>query len=307
MKPIASASSSDVKTSFASADSESTTNMSAAEELPNKSEKAVELEAPRKEDPAEMDPSRAELEKPALIDNYKVGIGDVLTIAIPNAPTNQSTLYTVTDGGVIEFPLAGGSVAVAGLTTHEIQARLEAELKRRAVDEDTRLSVGVRQYSSHQVTVTGLVSHQGIRGLKRETVPLYVIISEAQPRADAGRVTIMRSGSTASTLDLHDPAALNFNVQPGDVINITHRPQEFYYIGGRINRPGQKIFQPGMTLLQAILAAGGLSRATDYKIELMREGSDGRLKTISFDLRDIKSGKVPDPRIQSGDSLEIVN
>jgi protein involved in polysaccharide export with SLBB domain len=168
-----------------------------------------------------------------------------------------------------------------------------------------QLAVAVRQYASHTVTVTGLVNHQGVRALKQESVPLYVIISESQPRAEAGRVTIMRTGYDAQALALHDPETLKFKVQAGDVINIAADNQQFYFIGGRISRPGQKLFQPGMTLLQAILAAGGLIDSSDYRVEVMREGADGRLKTTSFDLRYIKSGKVPDPRIQSGDSLEV--
>lgn len=297
---------SEVNEGSAGAKSETTT-IEPSKVLPTPDENVRESEEPSKEETSNVPLVRDEMEKPALNDTYKVGIGDVLTIDMPNAPSNRSNLYTVSDIGAIEFPLAGASVSVAGLTTREIQARLESELKRRQANEVTRLNVSVREYSSHMITVTGLVTHQGTRGLKGETVPLYLIISEVQPRDDAGRVSVIRAGAPTATLDLHDLAALNYNVKSGDVINVTHRPQEFYYIGGRINRPGQKVYQPGMTLLQAILAAGGVSRANDYKIELMREGSDGRLKTISFDLRDIKSGKVPDPHIQSGDSLEIVN
>ena len=83
--------------------------------------------------------------------------------------------------------------------------------------------------------------------------------------------------------------------------------QAAYYIGGRIDYPGRKILQPGMTVLQAILAAGGLSRQSANKIELLREGLDGRLTTTRFDMRDIKSGKAPDLRLQSGDRLEIAH
>jgi protein involved in polysaccharide export with SLBB domain len=163
------------------------------------------------------------------------------------------------------------------------------------------------QYWNRAVTVTGFVGQPGLKNLQNATVPLYMIISQVQPRADATGVSIRRSGYEEFTFDLHDPAALNFAVEPGDVINVIHKPDEFYYIGGRINRPGQKPFQAGLTLLQAILAAGGLSRPSDYKIELMREGPDGLLTTLSFDLRDIKSGKIPDPRLQPGDSLEVVD
>src|SRR6266496_6224808 len=133
---------------------------------------------------------------------YKVGVGDVLDIRLLNSTTSRSTLFTVMDAGLIEFPLVGGSMAVAGLTTDEIRARLGAELKRRAVQENAPLSVGVRQYVSHTAIITGLVGIPGTKILRRETVPLFVILAEAQPRLDAARATIMRGSGVGTTVDL---------------------------------------------------------------------------------------------------------
>ena len=236
---------------------------------------------------------------------YRVGVGDVLDIRLLNSSTARSTLYTVIDGGLIDLTVAGGPIAVAGLTTDEIQARIASELKRRAVEENARVSVGVRQYGSHTATITGLVNHPGTKFLRREAVPLYVLMAEAQARLDAGRVTIMRTGAPSVTIDLVDQSALNLMVRHGDVISVTARPQEYYYIGGRINYPGQKAFQPGITLVQAILAAGGLLGDSDTQVELSREGSDGRLITSTFKLKEIKRGKVQDPRLQAGDRIEV--
>lgn len=237
---------------------------------------------------------------------YRVGVGDVLDIRLLNSFTPRSTLYSVIEGGLIDLPVAGGPIAVAGLTTEEIQRRIASELKRRAVEEGARVSVGVRQYASHSVIITGLVSNPGTRFLRREAVPLYVIMAEAQARLDAGRVAIMRLGTEKHVIDLSDPSALNFMIRPGDMLSVTAPPQEFYYVGGRIGYPGQKMFQPGITLLQAILAAGGLTRKSDYVIELSREGKAGLLTTTTFKLKEIKTGKIQDPRLQPGDRLEVV-
>lgn len=239
-----------------------------------------------------------------LTEIYRVGIGDVLDVRLLNSANNNSTLFTVDGGGVIDLPVAGGSISVAGLTTEEIQTRIAAELKRRAVAEKAKVSVGVRQYLSHSVTITGLVVHPGVRFLRRERVPLYVVLAESQLRNDGGRVTIIRAGTPGEPHDLSDPATLNLMVQSGDVITVTNRPQEFYYIGGRIAHPGQKTFQPGITLLQAILAAGGTIRQ-ENRIEISREGADRRLVTIRYNIKQIKSGAVEDPKLQSGDRIEI--
>jgi protein involved in polysaccharide export with SLBB domain len=242
-----------------------------------------------------------------LTEIYRVGVGDVLDVRFLNSANGRSTLFTVIGGGVIDLPVAGGPISVAGLTPDEIQSRIAAELKRRAVEESAQISVGVRQYVSHSVMVTGLVTSPGARVLRREAVPLYVILAESQLRNDAGRVVIMRAGSAGQSLDLGDPHTLNTNVISGDVITVTSRPQEFYYIAGRINYPGQKLFQRGITLLQAILAAGGTSRQNEKIVEVSREGDDGRLVTTRFNLKAIKAGEVEDPKLQPGDRIEVVH
>lgn len=235
---------------------------------------------------------------------YRVGVGDVLDVRVLNTPTSRSTLFTVMSGGLIEYPLTGGTFSVAGLTTDEIGARLSAELKRRGLGESAQVVVGVRDYTSHAVFVSGLVNYPGTKILRREAVPLYVLIAEAQLRPDAGRAVIMRASESIPLNDLTDPASLNVLVKPGDVITISARQQQYYFIGGRISSPGQKIHQPGLTLIQAILAAGGLSRSQDT-VEISREEADGRLTTKKYVLKEIKSGKIPDPRIQPGDRIEV--
>jgi protein involved in polysaccharide export with SLBB domain len=249
-------------------------------------------------------PTTAKSAEPLLTEIYRVGVGDVLDIRLINSPTTRSTLFTVMPGGAIDLPIAGGAITVSGLTTEEIQALIATELKRRAVEDKAQVSVGVRRYVSHAVMVTGLVVQPGTRYLRREAVPLYAVLAESQLRNDAGRVMIMRAGTDGETLELADPRTLNVTVQPGDVITVSHKPQEFYYIGGRVNYPGQKVFQPGITVLQAILAAGGTARQ-ENRIEISRAGADGRLATIRYRLKEIKAGMVEDPKLQPGDRIEI--
>ncbi|HBB87178.1 MAG TPA: hypothetical protein DC047_06145 [Blastocatellia bacterium] len=241
-----------------------------------------------------------------LTDIYRVGAGDVLDIRLLNSGANRSTLYSVIEGGLLDFPIAGAPIPVAGLTIQEIQARITSALKRLAVAEQTQVVVGVRQFGSHTVVVTGLAGSPGTKILRREAVPLYVLLAEIQPRLDAARVTIMRASAAPQTLDLNDSSALNFIVRPGDVINLTARQQDFYYISGdTIGYPGQKAFQPGITLVQAILGAGGQAR--DGAVQLSREGAYGNLATTKLNLKEIKAGKIQDPKLQPGDRVEVLH
>ncbi|MDQ1592268.1 MAG: polysaccharide biosynthesis/export protein [Pyrinomonadaceae bacterium] len=255
--------------------------------------------------PASASPAAAAVAPTAL---YRVGVGDILDIRLAGGMSKDSTLYTIMSTGMLDYPLAGEPFNANGLTTDEIGARLSTELKRRGVFDRAQFRIVVREYASHTATVSGLVDQPGAKVLRREAVPLYVVLSEANPRAEAGRaVIISRATGRSKTVDLSDSAALNELVSHGDIINITARPQEFFYIGGQINAPGQKDFHPGITLTQAILASGGVARVAGNKVKVTvsRQGADGRLVLSEFLLNDIETGQVPDPRLQAGDRVEV--
>lgn len=241
-------------------------------------------------------------------ETYRIGAGDVLDIRLLNqGATRESTLFTVIDGGLLEYPLAGAPRVVTGLTTDEIGALLAEELQRRAVYEKPRVIVSVREYASHTVLVSGLVGEPGAKIMRREAMPLYVVVAEAQPKPEAGRaVVVSRATGQTTTVDLTDNAAMNALVYAGDVVQVQPRPREFFYIGGAITMPGQKDFHSGLTLTQAVLASGGLIDAANNRVRVSRQGADGRLVSTEYVLKDIDTGKVPDPGLQPGDRIEVV-
>jgi polysaccharide export outer membrane protein len=243
----------------------------------------------------------------SLTSVYRIGAGDVLDIRLLNAADPRaSTLYTVLAGGVLDYPLLKDPLTIAGMTTDELAAQLIAELRHRGVYERPQVRVGVREYASHAVLVSGLVGDPGTKILRREAIPLYVVVAEAQPKPEAGRAIVISHATGKSTsVDLNDAAALNTLVQAGDVVNVTVRPPEFFYIGGEINAPGQKDFHAGMTLTQAVLASGGTTRFAGERVRVARAGADGRLISVEYSLREIENGAVPDPTLQAGDRIEV--
>jgi protein involved in polysaccharide export with SLBB domain len=236
---------------------------------------------------------------------YHIGIGDILDVRLGDEPATQSTLFTVTPSGLLEHPILAQPLQVSGLTVEETRARLEADLKRRAVNDNPRVLVGVREYLSHAIIVSGLVKEPGTKILRREAIPLYVVIADAQPLPDAGRATLIRHETgDAVVVDLAKPAEMNLLVRSGDVITILANPKQFFYVGGEVKAPGEKEFRPGLTLTQAILAAGGLSREAKAA-HIAREGDKGFLASTRYKLKDINRGKLADPLIQPGDRITI--
>lgn len=236
---------------------------------------------------------------------YRIGVGDVLDVRLGDEPASQSTLFTVTPSGLLEHPILAQPLQVSGLTVEETRARLEDDLKRRAVNDNPRVVVGVREYLSHAIIVSGLVKDPGTKLLRREAIPLYVVIADAQPLPEAGRATLIRhEKGDAVIVDLSKPEQMNLLVRSGDVITVHANPKQFFYVGGEVKAPGEKQFRPGLTLTQAILAAGGLSRESK-DAHIAREGDNGFLASTRYKLKDINSGKLADPLIQPGDRITV--
>ncbi|CAN5621715.1 MAG: tetratricopeptide repeat protein [Pyrinomonadaceae bacterium] len=236
---------------------------------------------------------------------YHIGVGDVLDVRLGDGPATQSTLFTVTPSGLLEHPILAEPLQVSGLTVEETRVRLEADLKRRSVNENPRVLVGVREYLSHAIIVSGLVKEPGTKLLRREAIPLYVVIADAQPAPEAGRATLIRHETgEALVVDLSKPAEMNLLVRSGDVVTVHANPKRFFYVGGQVKAPGEVQFRPGLTLTQAILAAGGLSRESK-EAYVAREGDNGFLASTRYKLKDINTGKLADPLIQPGDRITV--
>jgi protein involved in polysaccharide export with SLBB domain len=238
---------------------------------------------------------------------YRVGVGDVLDIRLLNGQDpRQNTLYTVVAGGVLDYPLLKDPLTVAGMTTDELAAQLVAEFRHRNLYDKPQVRVSVREYASHAVLISGLVSDPGTKILRREAVPLYVVIAEAQPRPEAGRAVIVsHSTGKVANVDLNDAGGLNTLVQSGDVVTLTVRPPEFYYVGGEVGAPGQKNYHSGITLTQALFASGSVTKAAGERVRVLRAGANGRLSPTEYNLREIENGVIPDPLLQPGDRVEV--
>lgn len=256
--------------------------------------------------PAAPDPGPPAGAPPALTEVYRVGVGDVLDIRLLDDTSKSSTLHTVLSGGLVEYAPLGSPFEAAGMTTAEIAAHIKSELQRRDANSEPRVVVSVRDYASHTIIVSGLVRDPGVKLLRREAVPLYVIIADAQPLPEAGRVLVMSYASGQKTeIALDDQAAMSALIGPGDIINVLGKQQHFYFIGGKVTASGQKEFHSGITLTQAILAAGGT--LNEGKTALVtRQNADGLLAVSKHNLKEIMSGSAPDPALQPGDRIEVI-
>jgi len=243
----------------------------------------------------------ADLSSRPATDIYKVGIGDVLFVDLKNA-SQGSGYVTVRADGTIDFPLAGDHVVVADQPVDAIQEILESSI---TLYTEPQVEVSVREYASHMVHVSGMVSNPGDKGLQREAVPLFVLRAEAIVEAKASRVVVTR-GEKSETYDLKDTASDNVLIYPGDSVDFKGDGQMagVYFLSGDVNLAGQKELLSGMTLYQALVASGG-ANGNAKKAIIRRKTDKGVFAIFEHNLRSIRDGKAIDPPLSTGDIIEI--
>jgi len=76
-------------------------------------------------------------------------------------------------------------------------------------------------------------------------------------------------------------AELDVQLENGDIIYVDRAPT--IYIYGEVQRPGQLRLERGMTLMQVLAAAGGLSaRGTERGIKVHRRDAQGQVNVLEL-------------------------
>ena len=103
---------------------------------------------------------------------YRIGAMDVLDISVFQVPELTKSVQ-VADTGTINLPLIG-EVAVAGKTAQQVERELTTKLGAKYL-QNPQVTVYVKEYNSHQVTIQGEINKPGVFPLKGTTSLLQLI------------------------------------------------------------------------------------------------------------------------------------
>ena len=242
--------------------------------------------------------------------NYLLGPQDVVNITVLGEE-ELSRKYTIEQDGTFTFPLIG-RVTARGLTLRA----LEEELKKRLVTgeylKNPEVSVAVDAYQSQRIMIWGEVNQPNEYQLIGDMTLLSALAKAGSVTANAGRQAVIVRGGKKGVgpngeageqeiirIDLTDlqagNMALNIPLRDGDTINIPKAQSVF--ISGHVKTPGGYPVDEGMTVLQVLSLAGGLTdRGSDRRINIRRV-VDGKEK-------EIKGVKLTQP-IQPGDTIVV--
>lgn len=218
-----------------------------------------------------------------------LGPGDVVTMNVIGRPELSSTVY-VADDGTVDVPLAG-KVQVAGLAPADAGRRIGDALRLGQFLVNPQVSLTLTDYRSQQVSVLGEVRSPGRFALATRTSVLDAL-AEAGGTTELGgsHVEIVRRTpggvkSYALSLEGDDVAAATFELHGGDTLLVPKARR--FYIYGEVRKPDVYRIEPGMTVMQALSVAGGLTeRGSDHRIEIRRATGDGQYKTFGAKLSD---------------------
>jgi polysaccharide export outer membrane protein len=240
-------------------------------------------------------------ESKAEQDQYRIGAGDTVRITVYQSP-DLSLETRLTEAGVISYPLIG-AIRLGGLTINEAEAALANALKKGDFVKNPQITVMVTQVRANQVNVLGQVGRPGRIPLDVAGMRLTDVIALAGGVATAAGsdtvvVTGMRNGQPfRREVDLPRVFAPNGRnedivIQPGDAIWVDRYPVVYLY--GEVQRPGQLRLERGMTVMQALASAGGLTqRGTQRGLRVSRRGANGQVQSLELSLDDaLQTGDV---------------
>ena len=258
---------------------------------------------------------RFESEPPDRVDRYRIGPGDVLEVDVFGLDELDRKVRVRGDGR-ISLPLLG-DFAVAGLDLEGAKRRIAGMLRDRRLVREPEVSIFVEQLVSRGVAVQGAVVSPGVYQLIGSRSLIELIGEAGGLRANnGGRVMVLREEAGVKRkleLDLEFLVSgaerpTRVALRPGDVVMVPFSRQHTVYVTGAVERPGPVTFASGegLTVLQAITAAGGLTpRAKPGRIHILRQPPDGGRQKIDVNLKRIQRGKQDDVLLQRNDTVVV--
>lgn len=222
---------------------------------------------------------------------FNLGPGDVISMTVYSRPELDTTAF-VSDRGRVVLPLIG-EIAIAGMSPADAADRIAKAYQRGEYLVDPQINVVVAEYRSQQISVLGEVKNPGRFPVEtRLTVLDALALAGGVNELGGGLVYVLRpdgtGGSTRIDIDLdavlESPRAASlFELRGGD--SVVAPKAETFYIYGEVRQPNAYRLKPGMTVIQALSIAGGLTeRGSDKRVQIKRKQRSGALETVQAEL-----------------------
>ncbi len=257
--------------------------------------------------------------------DYRIGPEDLLEISVYEDEKLNKTVR-VSSQGEISLPLLG-VLKVEGLTAVQLEREIRDLLSERYY-QNPHVTVFIKEYRSHRISVIGAVEKPGVYDVMGERTLLESLALAGGLKEDAGQLLFLIRLSPSDerglnkkerseegrpetfVVDLEElllkgNLSLNLPVKHGDVINIPVSGKVF--VGGEVNRPGGfHLKGKKMTVSQAIAMAEGLKpKANPSGTVIFRYGQGDREEILPVDVNAIHRGESKDVYLKENDIVIV--
>jgi polysaccharide export outer membrane protein len=241
--------------------------------------------------------------------DYVIGEGDNLIISVWGEK-DLSLAVKVRPDGKITLP-AVGEVMAANSTAKALQTVLTAKLK--GVVKNPIVTVIVADVTNNKVYIFGGGVKAGIYSLVQRTTLLQLLCQiEDARKADLKRAYVLRENKKIKTdfskLFIQGDTVEDIAIEPNDIIFIPTNLDKNVYVMGAVNNPKFIEYREGLTVMEAILEAGGFTKfASQNDTIIYRKGDDQKENTIPVKIkRLINSGELQqNAKLRPGDYVIV--
>jgi len=235
--------------------------------------------------------------------SYRIGVGDVISVAVYKNP-DLSGDFTVAADGTLNIPLVG-TILVRGLSDVELAERLR-EILAKDFLVDPQVTVTVKTYLSQWAHVTGAVP-RSMRVALSPGMTFKDILSEAGVALAPGQqIVLSHAGGSGQTLTIVAETLESADLPPPrDGVVLTVQDPAYVFVQGEVRRPGRLALTPSMTLLQAIALAEGLTEWAGKKDVRVRRTLGGETTEEIVNLKKVEERKAPDVELKAGDIILV--
>ncbi|MEZ5478888.1 MAG: SLBB domain-containing protein [Thiolinea sp.] len=240
-------------------------------------------------------------------------IRDLLEITVFKVPDLTRELRIANDGS-ITFPLIG-RVQAQGRTPAALEREIAAKLETNFIN-NPQVTVVVKESVQNRVTVEGAVKQPGVFPVTGSMTVLQAVALAGglDPKADARRAVLLRRNARGQISQQPiDIAAIrrgqmqDLMLLQDDRIVIPEGTYNRFTVSGAVASPGVFELREGMTLLQAVAMAGGMTRLADKKQAIVfRRDRNGEFRRYKVNLQAIHEGRAMDPELGADDRLVVL-
>lgn len=232
---------------------------------------------------------------PVYAEDYLIGSGDVLEVAVWGVP-EMSRSVVVRPDGKITLPAVGDIIA-EGNAPEKLSQKIATAM--REYIKQPIVTVSVEQIRNNRVYVTGGGMSRVFDMTTRTT--LLKLMSEFGDfsNVDLRHAYLSRVGQKIPTdfyaLYFEGDLSQDVELKAEDIIFIPSNLNNLVYVLGAVATPQPLQFTEGMKVLDAILAAGGFTEfAKEDSVYVVKKDK----KKIKINLKQVRKGKNIDANIQ---------